>query len=170
MNMNLETIKDSVGSLWDNFAEGWKHLTQSASGALTRFKPEETTDLPAKGEVDDVFYLPSRSWSMLGGDVFEDDKRIVVRLEVPGLDKQDMTIEARDDALVITGEKRFERESTEGRWRVMQCAYGSFRRVVPLNAPVLADKANASYKNGVLRVELPKAAPGAPKSVTIRVK
>lgn len=90
--------------------------------------------------------------------------------EAAGLDKQDMTIEARDDALVISGEKRFERESTEGRWRVMQCAYGSFRRVVPLNVPVLADKANASYKNGVLRVELPKAAPGTPKSVTIRVK
>ena len=170
MNMNLDTIKDSVGSLWDNFAEGWKHLTQSASGALTRFKPEETTDLPAQGEVDDVFYLPSRSWSMLGGDVFEDDKRIVVRLEVPGLDKQDMTIEARDDALVITGEKRFERESTEGRWRVMQCAYGRFRRVVPLSTQVLADEARASYKNGVLRVELRKARPGTSEPRTIKVE
>ena len=52
----------------------------------------------------------------------------------------------------------------------MQCAYGSFRRVVPLSSPVLADKASASYKNGVLRIELPKAAPGTSKSVTIRVK
>ncbi len=168
--MNLDTFKDSVGSLWDNLAEGWKHLTQSASGALTRFKPGDNTDLPAKTEVDDAFYLPSRSWSMLGGDVFEDDKRLVVRLEVPGLDKQDLTIEAHDNALIISGEKRFERESTEGRWRVMQCAYGSFRRIVPLNVPVVADKANASYKHGVLRVELSKAAPGEPKSVTIRVK
>lgn len=84
---------------------------------------------------------------MLGGDVFEDDKRIVVRLGVPGLDKQDMNIEARGDALIISGENRFERESTEGRWRVMQCTYGSFRRA-----------------------ELPKTSPGAPKSVTIRVK
>lgn len=168
--MNLESFKGSVGSLWDNLAEGWKHLTQSASGALTRFIPGEKTELPDKSDVDDVFFLRGRSWTMLGGDVFEDDKRVVVRLEVPGLDKQDMAIEARDDALIISGEKRFERESTEGRWRVMQCAYGSFRRVVPLNVPVLAEKANASYKNGVLRVELPKAAPGAPKSVTIRVK
>ncbi len=168
--MNLGTIKDGFGSLWDNLAEGWKHLTQSASGALTRFKPDETTDLPAKSEVDDAFFMTSHHWSMLGGDVFEDEKRVVVRLEVPGLDKQDMSIEAHDDALIISGEKRFERESTEGRWRVMQCAYGSFRRVVPLNVPVLADKANASYKNGVLRVELPKAAPGEPKTVTIRVK
>lgn len=168
--MSLESFKESVGSLWDNLAEGWKHLTQSAAGALTRFRPGDKTDLPAKSDVDDVFYLPSRSWSMLGGDVFEDDKRVVVRLEVPGLDKQDMTIEARDDALIISGEKRFERESTEGRWRIMQCAYGSFQRIVPLNVPVVADKASASYRNGVLRIELPKASPGEPKTVTIRVK
>lgn len=168
--MNLDTFKDSVGSLWDNLAEGWKHLTQSAAGALTRFRPSETTDLPVKSDVDDAFYLPSRSWSMLGGDVFEDERRLVVRLEVPGMEKQDLTIEARDDALVISGEKRFERESTEGRWRVMQRAYGSFRRVVPLNVPVLADQASASYRNGVLRVELPKASPGAPKSVNIPVE
>lgn len=168
--MNLDTLKDSVGSLWDNLAEGWKHLTQSAAGALTRFRPGETTDLPVKSDVDDAFYLPSRSWSMLGGDVFEDERRLVVRLEVPGMEKQNLTIEARDDALIISGEKRFERESTEGRWRVMQCAYGSFRRVVPLNVPVLADQASASYRNGVLRVELPKASPGAPKSITIPVE
>jgi len=168
--MSLESFKESVGSIWDNLADGWKHLTQSASGALTRFRPGNDTALPHKTDVDDVFYLPSRSWSMLGGDVFEDDKRLVVRLEVPGMEKEDMTIEVRDDALTISGEKRFEREDTEGRWRVMQCAYGRFHRVVPLNVPVLADQAAATYKNGVLRVELPKAAPGTPKSVTIPVK
>ena len=168
--MTLDSLKESVGSLWDNLAEGWKHLTQSASGALTRFKPGEQTDLPTQAEVDDVFYMPSRSWSMLGGNVFEDEKRLVVQLEVPGMEKQDISIEVRDSALIISGEKRFEREDTEGRWRVMQCAYGSFQRIVPLDVPVLADKANATYKNGVLRVELPKSAPGEPKSVTIRVK
>ena len=168
--MSLESFKESVGSFWDNLAEGWKHLTQSASGALTRFRPGETTDMPAKTEVDDVFYLPSRSWSMLGGNVFEDEKRLVVRLEVPGMEKQDMTIEVRDNALIISGEKRFEREDSDGRWRVMQCAYGSFHRVVPLNVPVLADQATAHYKNGVLRVELPKAAPGELKSITIPVE
>jgi HSP20 family protein len=51
----------------------------------------------------------------------------------------------------------------------MQCAYGSFVRVVPLTAEVLADNAHATYRNGVLRVELPKAEPGKPKSVTIKV-
>ena len=168
--MKLDALKENVADFWGNVAEGWRHLTQSAAGALTRFKAGEKTDLPAARDVDDVFYMPTLGWSMLGGNVFEDDKRLVVCLEVPGMQKQDIDIEVRDDALVVSGEKRFEREGTEGRWRVMQCAYGSFHRVVPLPAPVLADKADATYKNGVLRVVLPKAAPGRPKSLAIKVK
>ena len=167
--MKLESLRESVGSLLDNLADGWRHLTQSAAGALTRFRAGEKTELPESESVDDVSYLPPRGWAMLGGDVFEDETRLVVRLEVPGMEKQDMEIEVRDDALVVSGEKRFERESTEGRWRVMQCAYGSFQRVVPLPVRVLADQARASYTNGVLRVELPKATPGKPRPVTIPV-
>lgn len=168
--MKLESLKESFGSLWDNLAEGWQHLTQTAAGALTRFKPGEDANLPAKSEVENSFYLPTQSWAMLGGDVFEDEKRVVVRLEVPGMEKQDIEIEVLDNALVVSGEKRFERESTEGRWRVMQCAYGSFHRMVPLPTPVVADQAKAAYKNGVLRVELPKAEPGQPKSLIIKVE
>lgn len=167
--MRLESLKERVDSLWDNLAEGWRHLSRSAAGALTRFRAGEKTDLPARADVDDATWLPTLGWSMLGGDVFEDERRLVVRLEVPGMDKQDMDIQVLDDTLVVSGEKRFEREGTEGRWRVMQCAYGSFRREVPLPVPVRADQARATYRNGVLRVELPKATPGKPKSVTVRV-
>ncbi|MEW6133769.1 MAG: Hsp20/alpha crystallin family protein [Pseudomonadota bacterium] len=167
--MKLESLKESVGSLWDSVADGWRQMIRSAAGALTRFKAGDKTNLPAETQVDDVSWLPNRGWALLGGDVFEDDKRVVVRLEVPGMEKEDITIEVLDDALVVSGEKRFAREDTEGRWRVMQCAYGSFRRVVPLPVPVKAEEARAAYRNGVLRVELPKAEPGSPKSVTIRV-
>lgn len=167
--MKIEEIKEGVGAFWDSVAEGWRHLRQSAANALTHFKPSEKSRLPAREDIDDPLYLPVQGWSMLGGEVFEDDKRLVVRLEIPGLEKQDMAIEVRDDALILSGEKRFAQEGTQGRWRVMQCAYGSFRRVVPLTVPVLADQARATYQNGVLRVELPKAAVGKPKSITIRV-
>jgi HSP20 family protein len=167
--MKLEEIKQGFTSLLDSVADGWQRLRQSAAGALVRFKPGEEANMPAKGEVDDDFYLPSHGWSMLGGDVFEDDTRLVVRLEVPGMEKEEFTVEVAGDALVVRGEKRFEREDTQGRWRVLQCAYGSFRRVVPLPATVLADRAKASYKNGVLKIELPKAAPGKPQTLTIKV-
>lgn len=169
--MKLESLKDSVGSLWENLTEGWRHLSESAAGALTRFRAGEKTDLPARSDVDDATYLPNRGWAMLGGDVFEDPQRLVVRLEIPGMDKEDLDIEVRDGAVVVSGEKRFARETTEGRWRVMQCAYGSFRRAVPLPAPVLADEARATYAKGVLRIELPKAAPQAPEPArTIKVE
>lgn len=168
--MKLESIKESMGAFWGNLAEGWRHLWQSASGALTRFKPGDRTDLPAPESVDDVSWLPSHGWSMLGGDLFEDDDHLVVRLEVPGLEKEDLNIEIQDDALIVSGEKRFEQQATEGRWRVMQCAYGTFRRVVPLPVAVKADQARARYKNGVLRVELPKVVAGRRSSTAISVE
>ncbi|MDX5445634.1 MAG: Hsp20/alpha crystallin family protein [Zoogloeaceae bacterium] len=167
--MKLEQLKEGMSGLLEQMAEGWRHLVQTASGALTRFKPGEKTQLPAPAEVDDAGWLPGRGWAMLGGDLFEDDDKLVVRIEVPGLDKADLQVDVHADSLIVSGEKRFEQEQTQGRWRVMQCAYGSFRRVVPLPVAVKTDAARASYKNGVLRVELPKAAPGKPKSVRIAV-
>jgi HSP20 family protein len=167
--MKFDSIKQNVGSFWDNLAEGWKHLTEFASGALTRFRAGDATNLPDQAHVDDQAFVPTRSWAVIGGDLFEDEQRLVLRLELPGVSKEDLAIEVLDDMLVVSGEKRFERESTEGRWRVMQCAYGAFRRTVPLPVAVVADQARASYRNGVLRVELPKVNPGKPKSVRIDV-
>ncbi len=168
--MKLDDLKESVGSLWENVSEGGRHLWKSAAGALTRFKPGEKTNLPAPAEVDDDAYLPTQGWALLGGDVFEDENRLLVRLEVPGMEKADMEIEVLDDTLVVSGEKRFERQDTEGRWRVMQCAYGSFRRVVPLPVAVKAEEARASYKNGVLRIELPKAEAGKRRAIVVPVE
>jgi HSP20 family protein len=165
----MEGIKQGFNSLWESVADGWQRMRQSA-GALTRFRPGEQSSVPAKREVDDDFYLPSHGWSMLGGDVFEDERRLVVRLEVPGMEKDELDIELLGNALVVSGEKRFERESTEGRYRTLQCAYGSFRRVVPLPVPVVAGSSKASYKAGVLKIELTKAKPARPKVQTIKVK
>lgn len=168
-SMTLDDLKHGFNTFWDSVAEGWQRLRQSAAGALIRFLPGEASNLPGKGEVDDSFYLPSHGWAFLGGDVFEDAERLVVRIEIPGMRKDEFRIEVVDDALVVSGEKRFERETTEGRYRLLQCAYGSFRRTIPLPARVLADRADARYSEGVLRIELPKAAPGAPERRTIPV-
>lgn len=168
--MKLDDIRQGFSSLLDSMSEGWQRLRQSAASALTGFKPGTDTQLPAQTDVDDAFYMPSRGWSMLGGDVFEDDSRVVVRVEVPGMDKQDIDIEIQGDVLIVSGEKKFERETTQGRYRVLQCAYGSFRRVVHLPAPVISDQAKASYTSGVLRVELPKIAVGNPRRHRVSVE
>jgi HSP20 family protein len=168
--MKLEDIRQGLGSFRDNVAAGWRHLLQSASTALTRFKPGERTNLPSTRNVSDDSFLANVGWAVLGGDVFESDDRLLVRLEVPGLDKKDLNIELVDDAIVVSGEKRFEQEATEGTWHVVQCAYGSFSRTVPLPVPVKTSDAKASYKDGILRIELPKVTPGRRRAVAIAVE
>jgi HSP20 family protein len=167
--MKLDDIRHGVGALWDTVADGWDRLRQTTAGALTRYRPADQASLPMADEVDDASYVPNGSWAMLGGDVFEDDRRIVVRLEAPGMNKGDFEIQVQGDALVVRGEKRFERERTAGRWRVLQCAYGSFLRVVPLPSAVRDAESRASYRNGVLKVELTKLKPGKPAATQITV-
>ncbi len=168
--MNLDELKQGLSSLLDSVSGGWQHMRQAASSALTSFRPSEQTSVPDKTDVDDMFYIPSGSWSMLGANLFEDNKRIVVRIELPGVDKNDLDIEVLDNKLVVRGEKRFEREDSEGRYRVLQCAYGAFERTVPLSVAVVPDQAKASFHNGVLRVELPKADPGMPQKVRVKIE
>lgn len=167
--MKFDDLKHGFSNIWDSMADGWQRLREGAVGALTRFRPGERSAMPARSEVDDSFYWPSHGWSLLGGDLFEDDQRLVVRLEIPGMDKEDFDIEVQDDLLIVQGEKRFENESTQGRYRLLQCAYGSFRRAVPLPTQVLADQAKASYRDGVLRIELPKAEKSTPRKIALAV-
>lgn len=168
--MKIDEIKQGLSSMWDSVADGWEHVRQVATSSLTRFKPGADTDLPNTSTVDDALYMPSMGWSMLGGDLYEDNKRLVVRLELPGMNKDDINISIESDTLVVRGDKRFSREDSDGRYRVLQCAYGSFRRAISLKVPVLADQAKASYENGVLRVELPKQHSAEPKTHSVKVE
>ena len=75
-----------------------------------------------------------------------------------------------ENTLLVRGEKRLERETSTGHYQVMECAYGSFERTIPLWAEVEADKAKASYKNGVLRVELPKVRASRRRSIEVKAR
>ena len=148
----LGDLKHGLEHVWESLSEGWRELGQRASGALTRFKPVAGRADPADEELPHM-----GAWALLAADVFDDDDKVVVRLEAPGMRKDDFSIELDQDLLIVRGEKRFERQSGRGSYRMLQCAYGSFRRAVQLPAPVQGDKARASYRDGVLRIELPKA-------------
>lgn len=168
--MALEHLKQSFAQAWDTMAEGWRRLRESASEALTAFNPGKADTLPAAEQVDDVHYFPSAGWGMLAGNVFEDERNVVVHLEIPGMEKRDFSIDVARDVLTVSGEKRFERESGEGRYRRFECAYGAFHRSLPLPAPVVPDKASATYRNGILRIVLPKQTPSSPKGSRIPVR
>ncbi|GAB4038495.1 MAG: hypothetical protein Fur0014_07260 [Rubrivivax sp.] len=168
--MKFDGIRHGFEQLRDSVAEGWERLRRGTASALTRYQSGQKSNLPAAADVDDTPWAGGTGWAMLGGDVFEDNDRLVVRLEAPGMARDDFQIEVVGDLLTVRGEKRFERESTEGRWRVLQCAYGSFQRSVPLPVPVRADAASARYRDGVLRIELPKLTPGRPAVRRIAVR
>lgn len=167
--MELKDVKNGLNNAWESVADGWRRLRESATGALTHFKPEEKSALPAQRQADDGQYFPSVSWAMLAGNVFEDGKKVVVCLEIPGMDKDSLSIESSERELVVSVEKRFQRERSEGRYQTFQCAYGSFRRVVSLPAAVIAEQAKAEYRDGVLRIELPKHAQQVRKVIDVTI-
>ena len=168
--MKLEHLKENMSAFWGGVAEGLRHLWTSARHALTRFRPSEKTQLPKAEEIEDRSFERTLGWAMLGGEVFEDENRVVVRVELPGMDKNDLDIQVQDGDLVISGEKRFASESTHGCWHRIECAYGSFSRVIPLPAAVQTGAARATYRDGILRVELPKLSPGLRKARSIPIE
>ncbi len=90
-------------------------------------------------------------------EVFERENNLVVRAELPGLDKDDVRVELTDDGLVIEGERRREHEERlEGGYR-SEIEYGRFYRMIPLPEGVNVDQAQARMNNGVLEVAIPMA-------------
>jgi HSP20 family protein len=90
-------------------------------------------------------------------EVFERDNNLVVRAELPGLDKSDVRVELTDDGLVIDGERRREREERfEGGYR-SEIEYGRFYRLIPLPEGANVDQAKAQMNNGMLEVVIPMA-------------
>ncbi|MGD8275648.1 MAG: Hsp20/alpha crystallin family protein [Thiohalocapsa sp.] len=149
----LQQLREGFNQAWGRVVEGWEQLSRQASGAMTKF----TGGREKSGREARELAERSTGWGLLAAEVFDDDDRVVVRVEAPGMSKDDIQLEVQDDFLIVSGEKHVARERTEGRWHVNECAYGAFQRVVPLPDTVDTGKADASYKNGVLRVELPKA-------------
>jgi HSP20 family protein len=157
MTKLAEQLKQGADLAWESLSHGWRELSARASGALTRFRHAA----PA-GQDGDAAGPPAapwlNGWAFMAADVFDDDDQVVVRIEAPGLKREDFNVELHGDVLTVRGEKRIDREAGgSGRYRVVQCAYGSFRRDVALPVAVRPDKTRASYRDGVLRIELPKA-------------
>ncbi|MCX8114131.1 MAG: Hsp20/alpha crystallin family protein [Burkholderiaceae bacterium] len=166
MSSAIDTLKRTFSDVWESVETGWQRVRAQAADALTRFRRGTRRTEPAHVQGD----LPAPVWGLLASDVIEDDRCVIVRVEVPGMSRDDLDLQVIGDALVVSGEKRYESDDVHGQWRVRQCAYGAFRRVIPLPVPVRADEAKATCRDGVLRVELPKREPGAPRAFRLKVK
>ncbi len=103
-------------------------------------------------------------------DVAETDKDIAVTAELPGLEQKDIEVRIADGLLTLTGEKKQSSEEKKDGLYHAECSYGTFSRSIALPAEVDEEKADASFKNGVLRIRLPKAEPEQAKARRIEVK
>ena len=156
----LDTLKQAgkqigreLNRAWDNLTEGWRVLISRSSHALTHFSRDKETD-----EAQQTALATFPNWSLLAGEVEETEKDVLVRIEVPGMNKEDCSITIEGNVLKLSGEKHVERETHDSNYHLMERAYGAFQRNIPLPRNVDSDKAEASYKNGVLTVRLPKMA------------
>jgi HSP20 family protein len=103
-------------------------------------------------------------------DVHETEQAYVVSAELPGIDPKDVEINLDDNALTLRGEKRSERNEEDGGRRYTERSYGRFERTIPFGAEVDADRVEASFENGVLKVTLPKNTQAKDKSRRIEIK
>ena len=102
-------------------------------------------------------------------DVHESDKAITLRAELPGLTKDDVDLTVDNGRLTVRGEKKLEKEETEGDYRRIESRYGAFYRSFPLPDAIDAEKIEANLDNGVLNVTLPKAEEAKPKRIEVSV-
>lgn len=152
LKLSGKKIGNEIGRAWDSLAEGWREMFSRGSGALTPFVHGKEEEHPK-----DSLLAPFPRWSLLAGEVEETDKDIVVRLELPGMQKEDCQITVDGNVLYVSGEKHAERSSHDSTYHVMERAYGSFQRTIALPRNVFADRATAAYRNGVMTIRLPKA-------------
>lgn len=169
MTKLAEQLKQGADQAWESLSDGWRELSARASGALTRFWPSPAEPSPAEPctPVAELPHPPSLwqegplqrwgGWSFMAADLIDDDDKLTVRIEAPGMRREDFRIDLVGNVLSMRGDKRVDHEAMAGRLRLMQCAYGSFRRDIVLPVPVQADGTQASYRDGVLRVELRKS-------------
>lgn len=144
-----QEVSREIQRAWDSLSDGWRELLSRSGDSLTHFTKHNVTESSTQ-----IHRFPS--WSVLAGEVEETDKAIHVRLEVPGLERDDLNLMVEGNTLRISGEKRYTRDEERRNYHIMERAYGSFQRVIPLPHPIDGDNAEATLNHGVLTVRLPK--------------
>lgn len=100
-------------------------------------------------------------------DIYDQEDAIVIKAELPGLTKEDISIEMKENKLILKGERIEEKEINEENYYRRERSVGSFHRVFTLPTGIDPEKVSANFKDGILKVEIPKAEETKPKRITI---
>lgn len=131
---------------------------------LIRWEPFREVD-SLQQELNQLFNsLTPRIEARANGNAFapaaeiqETSDAVHLRLEVPGIEPKDLDVQVMAEAVSVTGERKYEKQTAEKGMSRSEFRYGRFQRVIPLPAKVQNDQAQAEYKDGILRLNLPKA-------------
>jgi HSP20 family protein len=102
-------------------------------------------------------------------DVYEDEHNVTLKVQVPGIDEKDIDIRIENNTLTVHGERKFEKEEKEENFRRVERQYGSFTRTFTMPNTVDAEKVQADYEKGILKIVLPKKAEAKPKQIKVNV-
>jgi HSP20 family protein len=102
-------------------------------------------------------------------DIYEDPQKVVLKLEVPGIEEKDLDVRVENRTLTVKGERKFEAEEKEQNFHRIERRYGSFYRTFTLPSTVDTENVAASYNAGVLKLELKKKPEAQPKQIKINV-
>ena len=154
--------KETQVARWDPFAD---------LGLLQRWRPfGEFGDSPSRLSrmMEEAFGEARPSLMAPKVDITESDDQYAVAAELPGVKKDDLTLEIQEGVLTIRGEKKEERDEKRDKGRRLERYYGAFSRSFSLPSDADADKVEASFKDGVLTVALPKKPEAKPAQVAIK--
>ncbi len=102
-------------------------------------------------------------------DVYEDEHKVTLKIDVPGIDEKDIDIRVENNTLTVHGERKIENEEKEENYRRVERQYGSFTRTFTLPQTVDTENVSANYDKGVLKIALPKRAEAKPKQIKVQV-
>ncbi len=102
-------------------------------------------------------------------DVYEDEHKVSLKIEVPGIDEKDIDVRVENNTLTVHGERKIEKEEKEENYRRVERQYGSFTRTFTLPQTVDTENVSATYDKGVLKIALPKKAEAKPKQIKVSI-
>lgn len=103
-------------------------------------------------------------------DVYEKGNEVIIEAEIPGVEKEELSISISENKVTIKGEVKREKEIKEEDYYLYERSYGRFQRTVELPTEIDADKAKANYKDGILKVTLPKKKPEKKLETEIKIE
>ena len=142
-------------------------LRNRVSRAFERWLPKKAEPAPIQAHTRRPSLFTGASMPSI--DLAETDDEVLVYAELPGMDRKDFHVEVDDGRIVLRGEKKTSRKEKRRNYRMMESAYGSFYRAIPLPCEVESGKAKAKFKSGVLKVCIPKSEHAKAKSIHVTV-